>query len=86
VDPLEYDLTRTAELSAGKLCLWGGVNGHLTVERGFSDQIIQEVQKSLDILGKQPGFILSPVDNIREISPAIENNIQALITSWRPSN
>jgi hypothetical protein len=86
VDPLEYDLTRTAELSAGKLCLWGGVNGHLTVERGFPDQIIQEVQKSLDILGKQPGFILSPVDNIRELSPVIENNIQALITSWRSRN
>jgi hypothetical protein len=83
VDPLEYDLGRAAELSAGKLCLWGGVNGHLTVEHGNSDQVRQEVQTSLDIFRKQPGFILSPVDNIRELSPGIENNIQTLITTWQ---
>jgi uroporphyrinogen-III decarboxylase len=83
VDPLEYDLGRAAELSAGKLCLWGGVNGHLTVERGNPDQVRQEVQTSLEIIGKQPGLILSPVDNIRELSPAIENNIRALIETWQ---
>jgi hypothetical protein len=83
VDPLEYDLSRAAELSAGKLCLWGGVNGHLTVERGNPDQVRQEVQTSLEILGKQPGLILSPVDNIRELSPGIENNIRALIGAWQ---
>ena len=77
VDPLEYDLVRAAELSAGKLCLWGGVNGHLTVERGQSGAgEAGSAQTSLDIFGKQPGFILSPVDNIRELSPAIENNIR----------
>jgi hypothetical protein len=83
VDPKEYDLRQTIELSAGKLCLWGGVNGHLTVERGTPDQVVQEVESSLDILGNQPGFILSPVDNIRELSPAIEDNIHALITTWQ---
>ena len=86
VDPLEYDLKRTAELSAGKLCLWGGVNGHLTVERGTPDQVRQEVQTGLEILGKQPGFILSPVDNIRELSPAIENNLRALIKTWQSAS
>jgi hypothetical protein len=83
VDPLEYDLKRTAQLSAGKLCLWGGVNGHLTVERRTPSQVRQEVQTGLEILGKQPGFILSPVDNIRELSPAIENNISELIKTWQ---
>jgi hypothetical protein len=83
VDPLEYDLGRTAELSDGKLCLWGGVNGHLTVERGHPDEVRQEVLTSLEILGKQPGFILSPVDNIREFSPAIESNIRSLIKTWQ---
>ena len=58
VDPKEYDLRRCAELSAGKLCLWGGVNGHLTVERGDPDQVAREVAGSLEILGNQPGFIL----------------------------
>jgi len=83
VDPKEYDLRRTAELADDRLCLWGGVNGHLTVERGTPDQVAQEVESSLDILGDQPGFILSPVDNIRELSPAIEENIRALITTWQ---
>jgi len=83
VDPKEYDLSRAAELSAGKLCLWGGVNGHLTVERGMPEPVVQEVESSLDILGSQPGFILSPVDNIRELSPAIEDNIRAFITTWK---
>lgn len=85
VDPLEYDLSRTAELADGRLCLWGGVNGHLTVERGSPEQVVQETQTTLGILGKQPGFILSPVDNIRELSPAIETNIQAFIHTWRSS-
>jgi hypothetical protein len=83
VDPKEYILGRVAELSAGKLCLWGGVNGHLTVERGTPDQVRQEAQSSLDILGNQSGFILSPVDNIRELSPMIEDNIRTLIKTWQ---
>ncbi len=83
VDPLEYDLERLAKLAAGKLCLWGGVNGHLTVERGTPQQVTQEVQRSLELLGCQPGFILSPVDNIRELSPLIEDNLRLLIAAWQ---
>jgi len=83
VDPKEYDLRRLAQLSAGKLCLWGGVIGHLTVERGTPDQVVQEVAISLEVFGNQPGFILSPVDNIRELSPAIEDNIRTLIDTWQ---
>ena len=86
VDPKEYDLRQTAELSAGKLCLWGGVNGHLTMERGTPDQVVQEVESSMKILGNQPGFILSPVDNLRELSPAIEDNIRVLISTWQSNS
>jgi uroporphyrinogen-III decarboxylase len=83
VDPKEYDLNRTTELAKGKLCLWGGVNGHLTVERGTPDQVAQEVSQSLDLRGDRPGFILSPVDNIRELSPVIEENVRVLIATWQ---
>jgi hypothetical protein len=86
VDPKEYDLRRAAELSADKLCLWGGVNGHLTVERGTPNQMAKEVETALDIFRKQPGFILSPVDNVRELSPSIEANIQALLQSWQSNS
>ena len=37
----------------------------------------------MEILAPQGGFILSPVDNIREYSPGIEMNIQTLIESWK---
>jgi uroporphyrinogen-III decarboxylase len=83
VDPHEYDLGLAAERSTGKLCLWGGVNGHLTVERGDPNQVAQEVETCLGIFKDRSGFILSPVDNIREFSPAIEKNIRTLIQTWK---
>jgi uroporphyrinogen-III decarboxylase len=85
VDPKEYDLRRTAELSAGKLCLWGGLNGHLTVERGSADEVKSEVNSSLEIFRENGGFILSPVDNIRDYSPEVAANVKALIATWQAS-
>ncbi len=35
VDPQHWDLKLAKEKLAGKVCLWGGVNGHLTVEQGY---------------------------------------------------
>jgi uroporphyrinogen-III decarboxylase len=83
VDPLKYDLSRAVELSAGKLCLWGGVNGPLTVELGTPDQVAREVESCLDIVGENNGFILSPVDNVREFSPAVEANVHAFVEAWK---
>jgi len=83
VDPCEYDLARAAELANGRLCLWGGVNGHLTVERGTPQQVADQVTSSLEIMKGKPGFILSPVDNVREWSPEIERNVRTLIAAWQ---
>ncbi|MEW6092922.1 MAG: uroporphyrinogen decarboxylase family protein [Chloroflexota bacterium] len=83
VDPLKYDLGRAVELSDRKLSLWGGVNGPLTVELGTPNQVAREVEACLDIAGKTNGFILSPVDNVRELSPEAEANILALIKAWK---
>ena len=83
VDPHEFDLGFTADRSAGKLCLWGGVNGHLTVERGVPNQVAQEVENCMDLFRDRSGLILSPVDNIRELSPAIDENIRTLIQTWK---
>jgi hypothetical protein len=83
LDPKEYDLSQAAGLSAGKLCLWGGVNGHLTVEQGRPDQITEEVACALEIFKDRPGFILSPVDNIRQLTPAVEANVHTLIAAWQ---
>ncbi len=82
VDPRQYDLEKLAGQARGKLCLWGGVNGHLTVERGSPKDVESEVRRAMQILAPQGGFILSPVDNVREDSPGIEANVKRLIQSW----
>jgi hypothetical protein len=83
LDPKEYDIRQVAERSAGKLCLWGGVNGHLTMEHGNPEQVEQEVAFALGTFKDRTGFILSPVDNIRELTPAVEENVHTLIASWQ---
>lgn len=83
VDPARWDLEATAKRLTGKVCLWGGVNGHLTVERGSADSVRAEVRRAMRILAPTGGFILSPVDNVREDSPTARANVEALIDEWR---
>lgn len=83
VDPFEWDLELTKSKLGGKVCLWGGLNGHMTLERGNPEDVRVEVRKALRVLAPGGGFILSPVDNVREYTPAIQGNIQALIEEWR---
>jgi len=64
------------------MCLWGGVNGHITVENGAPEQVAQEVTAAMQRLAPLAGFILSPVDNVREYSPEIKNNVEKLIETW----
>ena len=82
VDPRQFDLGKLAELAHGRICLWGGVNGHLTVERGSPTEVESEVRRALQLLAPQGGFILSPVDNVREHSAEIDVNVKKLIQSW----
>jgi hypothetical protein len=82
VDPRAYDLAALAEKARGRLCLWGGVNGHLTVETGTAEQVEAEVRTAMQTLAPGGGFILSPVDNVRQHSPGIEANVKALIETW----
>jgi len=83
VDPAKWDLAVTKRKLAGKVCLWGGVNGHLTVERGSVIQVKAEVRTAMQTLAPGGGFILSPVDNVREDNPKIRRNVQAFIEEWQ---
>jgi len=83
VDPDEWDLELTKQKLGGRVCLWGGVNGHRTVEMGSPEEVRHEVQRALEILAPHGGFILSPVDNVREYSQMIEQNVIALIDEWK---
>ncbi len=68
VDPLAYDLEQTKKILGGRVCLWGGVNGHLTVECGSPEEVRQEVRRAMELLAPDGGFILSPVDNVRDLT------------------
>ena len=85
VDPIQGKGTDMRELKArtkGRLALWGGVNGFLTVERGTPEEIREAVRTALDTLGPD-GFILSPVDNVRDTSEETWENAMALIEAWK---
>lgn len=85
VDPVQGKGTDLAEMrsrAGSRLCLWGGVNGFLTVERGTAADVRDAVGRALDVLGPR-GFILSPVDNVRDPSEATWRNVLALIEAWR---
>ncbi len=83
VDPAAWDLRATKGKLGGKVCLWGGVNGHLTVEQGTSEQVRAEVREAFDMLAPGGGFVLSPVDNVREDTPCTRENVAALIDEWQ---
>lgn len=82
VDPETYDLTLAKEELRGRVCLWGGVNGHLTMEHGSSEAVRGEVTAALQSLGPD-GFILSPVDNVRQNTTLAMNNVNTLIRQWQ---
>ena len=83
VDPAKWDLAGTKKIVAGRACLWGGVNGHLTVENGELEQVRQEVREAMEVLAPGGGFILSPVDNVRVDTPQSHRNVQVLVDTWR---
>lgn len=85
VDPHTFDLAKTKATLAGRVCLWGGVNGHLAVEQGATQQVREEVQQAMEILASGGGFILSPVDNVREDTPRSRENVSAMIKAWQDS-
>jgi len=83
VDPARWDMAQAREKLAGRVCLWGGVNGHLTVEQGSPEAVQAEVAEAFRRLGGAGGFILSPVDNVREWNAASQRNVRALIEAWQ---
>jgi len=85
VDPAQdrtMDLASLKRKAAGRMCLWGGVCGYLTVERGTTEEIRQQVRQAISTLAPGGGFILSPVTNVREDNPRVWANLNALIDEW----
>jgi len=71
------------KFSCRKKALWGGVSGAVTVERGTGAETEKAVREALTVLGKGGGFILSPVDNIREETDVVWENTGVFIKTWK---
>ncbi|MBN2553916.1 MAG: hypothetical protein JXB06_14150, partial [Spirochaetales bacterium] len=63
--------------------LWGGVSGPISVEMATGEQTEQAVCEALDILGQGGGFILSPVDNVRDNPENAWENTRRFIDTWK---
>ncbi len=86
LDPLQQgsDPLRSArDRVSHRICLWGGVNAALTVEQGTPDEVREAVRYALEVMRGVNGFILSPVDNITEITPKAWRNVDAFIAAWQ---
>jgi len=87
LDPKEGKGTDLGEVKqrvtrAGK-AIWGGVSGPLSVETGTEEETVQAVREALEVRGRGGGFILSPVDNVREPSDNAWRNTRALLEAWK---
>jgi uroporphyrinogen-III decarboxylase len=85
VDPVQgtyTDLAAIKKKSAGRICLWGGVSGAITVERGEEEEIRAAVRQAIATLGPE-GFVLSPVDNITVDVPRTWQNLEVFIDEWK---
>jgi uroporphyrinogen-III decarboxylase len=85
VDPVQGKTTDLPEMKdqfQGNVCIWGGVNGFITVETGSEKEIEDAVIKALETLGPD-GFILSPVDNVSDPSDKVWANALWLIETWK---
>ncbi|MBN1640304.1 MAG: hypothetical protein JXA09_03640 [Anaerolineae bacterium] len=85
IDPVQdtrADLDTFRRALGGKVCLWGGVSGAVTVEMGTPQEVHAAVRRAIDALGPD-GFILSPVDNLTVDAPRTWENVDVLIEAWR---
>jgi len=85
IDPIQgtyTDMPLLKQKLGGRICLWGGVSGAITVEMGSEQEIRSAVRNAIQTLGPT-GFILSPVDNITIDSPQTWENIDFFINEWR---
>jgi hypothetical protein len=86
VDPAQdrtMDLHALKARTSGKMALWGGVCGYLTMECGTAQDVSSQVRDSIAILAPGGGFILAPVTNVREDNPHVWRNVEAMIKAWR---
>ena len=85
IDPIQgthTDMPYMRKTLAGKVCLWGGVSGAITVEMGSEAEVRAAVRQAIATLGPD-SFILSPVDNLTVDAPRTWDNVRVFIDEWQ---
>ena len=92
VDPIQgnWDLPAAKKGLGSKMCLWGGINGYLTILDGTETQVRQAVRGAIETLSPGGRFILAPVDNVRlepDSAPGLQEkawrNCQIMVEEWK---
>jgi len=78
----EMDIVKE-KFSSRKKALWGGISGPITLEEGTVRGTEEAVIETIKVLGSGGGFILSPVDNVREETENVWANTYKLIETWK---
>jgi len=83
IDPVQggYDMSYVKREIGDRICLWGGVNAHVTLELGTPNDVEMAVKDAISTLNSRGGFILSSVGRIYPEVPT--ENIEAMIRAWR---
>lgn len=83
IDPVQdsIDLNHIASSIGSKICLMGGINAAVSLTMWKERNIRKAVDDAIQILGKQNGFILYPVDNIAIEWPWEKTEI--IIDQWK---
>ena len=86
LDPVQdarADFELTKRKLGGRVCLWGGVNGFITVEQGTPQEVQEAVERAICTLAPGGGFVLSPVDNVTDPSEKVWENVRVFLDTWR---
>ena len=78
----EFDIVK-GKFSARKKALWGGVSGAITIEQGTERDTKEAVINALKTLARNGGFVLSPVDNVRDDTEKAWKNTHVFIDTWK---
>ena len=67
----DMDPGRIKEKTAGKMALWGGIDTHVVLPKGSSQDVREEVKNKIAVYGKGGGYMLSADHNILvDVPPA----------------
>ena len=83
VEDAQLDMAALKRKTQGEISLWGGGSGFVTVEKGTPEEIRSEVFAAIETLAPGGGFILSPVDNVRDTSDKVMENAGVFIEAWK---